>query len=96
MRIDLNTGATNGTEKALSAPTSGGPARQANAGGTQRDTAEFLVDRVQAQALAPDPARFTEAQAAKVEALRKAVADGSYRVAPSEVAGALLAERRRP
>ena len=95
MRIDLNTGATSGAEKTASAPNSGGVTRQATASGAQGDTAEFLLDRIQTQALASEPAPQVAAGAARVEALRKAVADGSYHVAPSDIAGAILAERRR-
>ena len=96
MRIDLNTGATSGAEKASNLPNPGGAARQSGASGAQGDTAEFLLDRIQAQALAPNPLHLIEAGAAKVEALRKAVAEDSYRVAPSDVAGAIFAERQRP
>jgi len=95
MRIDLNTGATSGTEKASNSPNASGTARQTSASGSQGDTAEFLLDRIQAQALAPDPVHLIQAGAARLEALRQAVADGSYNVPPAEVAGAIFAERAR-
>jgi len=95
MRIDLNTGATSGAEKTATVPNSGSATRQAAGGGAQRDTAEFLLDRIQTQALAPESLQQIAAGTARVEALRKAVADGSYKVAPSDIAGAILAERKR-
>jgi len=95
MRIELNTGATNGAEKTASPSNPGAAARPSNAAVAQADTAEFLLDRIRAQALAPEPPQRVEASKAKVEALRKAVADGSYRVPSQNIASALLAENRR-
>ena len=57
------------------------------------DTARFLLDRVQSQALAQDPAQI-EAGQLRVEALRKVLQAGSYSVPPESIAGAIVAEAR--
>ena len=95
MRIDLNTGATTGAEKAATSSNPGAATREGNAAGARADTAKFLLDRIQAQALAPEPVRGIGAGKAKVEALRKVVADGNYRVDSANIAGAILAEHKR-
>ena len=95
MRIDLNTGATNSAEKAATPSNSGAANRQSNAVGAQADTAKFLLDRIRTQALAPEPVQQIEAGKAKVEALRKIVANGSYRVDSANIAGAILAAGQR-
>ena len=95
MRIDLNTIATNGAEPAPGPSNPNAGSRRAGESGTSSDTATFLVDKIQAQALAPSSAQQLEAGRLRLEALRQAVSAGSYRVAPSDIAGAILAESKR-
>ena len=95
MRIDINTSATNAAEQANNPTDPSAAGKLAGVSGARSDTAEFLLDRIRSQALAPEPAQQVEGGKARIEALRKAVAEGTYRVAPADVAGALFAESTR-
>jgi anti-sigma28 factor (negative regulator of flagellin synthesis) len=94
MRIDLNTQATNGVANPAGSSGTHAAGKKTGDGSERADTAQFLFDRVKAQALAPDSAQRIDAGKFKVEALRKILAEGSYSVPSEQIAGAIIAEAR--
>jgi hypothetical protein len=98
MRIDLNAQASNGPEKTSSssniAAAASAAAKPGSDNGAGSDTAQFLLDRIRTQALAPEPAQRLEAGKLKVEALRKVLSEGSYDVPAELIAGAIVAQSK--
>ncbi len=60
-------------------------------GGSGEDQAELSVALVQVQALVAQASQLPEVRQERVQALRQAVASGSYQSSPEQVAGAVFA-----
>jgi len=96
MRIDSNPRAL---ESDPGQAASGGPRANPATSGSPAlgsDTAQLSTDQARVQALAVQASALPEIRQDKVDALRRVVRDGSYRVSPEQTAEAMLSEIQIP
>jgi flagellar biosynthesis anti-sigma factor FlgM len=92
MRIDLNTGIGQAADSPQTAPGARSAASSAPAESRGADTAQLSSDQARVQALTVQVNNLPEIRQQKVEALGRAVRDGSYQVSPESTADALISE----
>jgi flagellar biosynthesis anti-sigma factor FlgM len=90
MRIDLNSRLPEsyGTE----GRTKSGTAAKGASGGAAADQAHFSSEHQRVQRLEASAGQMPEVRKDKVEALRKAMASGTYAPSAEQIAGAMLQE----
>ena len=97
MRIDPNTRAEQAQDLAKANPSNAQAAIAAQSERTSgADTAEISPDQVRVQSLAAQVNALPEIRQNKVEALGRAIREGTYQVSAEQTAAAMLSELARP
>ncbi|HLV88659.1 MAG TPA: flagellar biosynthesis anti-sigma factor FlgM [Candidatus Sulfotelmatobacter sp.] len=89
MRIDFNPGTQAAPETTSSRPQSASDER-ASSSAFGEDQAQLSGAHVQVQALAAQVSQMPEVREERVQALRQAVASGTYRPSPHQVASSMI------
>ncbi|HTJ88357.1 MAG TPA: flagellar biosynthesis anti-sigma factor FlgM [Terriglobales bacterium] len=90
MRVDLNSGGA----IAESAGPKSAQSRSHAAGGPASDNSEFSANEASVTSLAAAALHAPEVRTAKVEALRTAIATGTYHVSPHQIAASIVEQLR--